>query len=89
MSTHSQKRQRQSSIETALKEKFSQKKALNIYYSERSRDFLKYLSPDFAVPSRRKLSRDLKVMGSKAKSELTHLLSQNYVATTGKIYFFT
>ncbi|QQP42153.1 Hypothetical protein FKW44_016728, partial [Caligus rogercresseyi] len=50
---------------------------------ERFRDFLKYLSPDFAVPSRRKLSRDLKVMGSKAKSELTHLLSQqNYVATT-------
>ncbi|QQP41182.1 Hypothetical protein FKW44_015468, partial [Caligus rogercresseyi] len=42
--------------------------------SERFRDFLKYLSPDFAVPSRRKLSRDLKVMGSKAKSELTHLL---------------
>ncbi|QQP54490.1 Hypothetical protein FKW44_007337 [Caligus rogercresseyi] len=43
-----------------------------------------------SVPSRRKLSKDLKVMGSKAKSELTHLLSQqNYVATTGKIYFFT
>lgn len=32
MSTHSQKRQRQSSIEAALKEKFSQKKTLNLYY---------------------------------------------------------
>lgn len=57
--------------------------------SERFRDFLKYLNPDFAMPSRRKLSRDLKVLGSKAKSELTHLLrQQNYVATTSKIYFF-
>lgn len=56
--------------------------------SERFREFLKYLNPNFAVPSRRKLSRDLNDMGSKTKSELTHLLSQqNYVATTGKLYF--
>ena len=54
--------------------------------SERFRTFLKYLNPNFEVPSRKKLTSDVKNMGSKVKSELTHLLSQQrYLATTGKI----
>ena len=80
-----------------MKEKLDQKKALNLYYnffikdivpahltdSPAMRDFLKLLNPNFIVPSRRKLSRDIAVRGEEAKCILTNLLAKvSYVATT-------
>lgn len=57
--------------------------------SDAFRRFLNYLNPEFKVPSRRKLTRDIDRMGDKTKSSLTSLLSQvDHVATTGKIFTF-
>lgn len=51
--------------------------------SEPFRQFLAYICPEFQVPSRRKLMRDIKRMGEKAKVDLSDVLAkQDYVATT-------
>jgi hypothetical protein len=75
---------RQSSIEAAFSVKMDQEKALKLYYnffissivpahitdSEHLREFLCYAVPDFSVPSRRKLSRDIGQLGEEAKGKL-------------------
>jgi hypothetical protein len=88
---------RQTSIEAAMKEKFDQKKARNMWYkifiedivpnhltdSAAVRAFLGYLNPNFKVPSRRTLSRDIKKLGEETKVRMESLLdSVSYVATT-------
>ena len=88
---------RQTSIEAAMKEKFDQKKARNLWYkifiedivpnhltdSAAVRAFLGYLNPKFKVPSRRTLSRDIKKLGEETKVRMESLLdSVSYVATT-------
>uniref|UniRef100_UPI00358F7D7E zinc finger BED domain-containing protein 4-like isoform X3 n=1 Tax=Myxine glutinosa TaxID=7769 RepID=UPI00358F7D7E len=88
---------RQASIEETFKEKFSQKKCLDLYYrsfigcmkpasetdNEHNRALWAYACPQFKVPSRRKLTRDIRAMGDQAKADLTDLLAkQEFVATT-------
>uniref|UniRef100_UPI00358E8F2E uncharacterized protein n=2 Tax=Myxine glutinosa TaxID=7769 RepID=UPI00358E8F2E len=88
---------RQASIEETFKEKFSQKKCLDLYYrsfigcmkpasetdNEHNRALWAYACPQFQVPSRRKLTRDIRAMGDQAKADLTDLLAkQEFVATT-------
>jgi len=90
-------KRRQWSIESAFAEKLDQEKALKLYYnyfigdivpahhtdSQNFRQFLCYLNPDFCVPSRRKLSRDIGQFGEEAKGILSDLLSKvTFVATT-------
>lgn len=84
-------------IEAALKPEFSQKEALDLYYrffvcdmmpsiqtdSDQFRKFLHYMNPEFKVPSRRKLVRDIQRMGEETKVDLVDVLAQqDYVATT-------
>uniref|UniRef100_UPI00358F4092 uncharacterized protein n=1 Tax=Myxine glutinosa TaxID=7769 RepID=UPI00358F4092 len=88
---------RQASIEETFKEKFSQKRCLDLYYrsfigcmkpasetdNEHNRALWAYACPQFKVPSRRKLTRDIRAMGDQAKADLTDLLAkQEFVATT-------
>jgi hypothetical protein len=68
----SPKPKKQRSIEFAFKQKFNQEKALRLYYtffiqdilpshvtdSPALKEFMKYVQPDFNIPSRRKLTRD-------------------------------
>jgi hypothetical protein len=47
------------------------------------RNFLSYAIPNFQVPSRRKLTRDIAQLGKEAKDIVSDLLSKvNFVATT-------
>ena len=88
---------RQSSIEAALSVKVDQEKALKLYYnffissivpahitdSQNLREFLCYVAPDFSVPSRRKLTRDIGQLGEEAKGKLIDILAKvKFVATT-------
>jgi hypothetical protein len=90
-------KKRQGCIESAFEAKFNQEKALKLYYnffigdivpahltdSPNLRKFMNYVRPDFSVPSRRKLTRDIAQLGEEAKSTLSDLLSKvSYVATT-------
>lgn len=90
-------KKRHSSIEAAFKEKFDQMKALKLYYSffikdivpahltdsHALREFMNYVKPDFNVPSRRKLTRDIAQLGEEAKGAMSNLLANvSYVATT-------
>jgi hypothetical protein len=90
-------KRRQWSIESAFAVKLDQEKALKLYYnffigdivpahitdSQNLREFLCYVAPDFSVPSRRKLTRDIGELGEEAKGILSDLLSKvNFVATT-------
>ncbi len=89
-------KKRQTSIDTAFK-KFDQMKALKLYYtffiqdivpahvtdSPALEDFLNYVRPDFNIPSRRKLTRDIARLGEEAKGIMGNLLGKvHYVATT-------
>lgn len=77
--------------------KFDQMRALRLYYtffiqdivpghvtdSLALRELIKYLNPDFNMPSRRKLTRDIAQLGEEAKGAMTNLLAKiSYVATT-------
>lgn len=90
-------KKRQSSIESAFKHKVNQNEALDLYcrffisdmlptiltVSEQFRQFLAYICPEFKVPARTKLMRDIQHMGEKAKVYLSSILAkQDYVATT-------
>jgi hypothetical protein len=90
-------KKRQGSIESAFANKLDQEQALKLYYkyfiednipahfteSQNWRNFLSYVSPNFQVPSRQKLTRDIAQLGEEAKGTLSDLLSEvNFVATT-------
>ncbi len=90
-------KKRQGSIESAFANKLDQEQALKLYYkffigdnipahfteSQNWRIFLSYVSPNFQVPSRQKLTRDIAQLGEEAKGTLSDLLSKvNFVATT-------
>jgi hypothetical protein len=79
---------KQSSIQAAMKPKFDQKKASKLYYkifiqdilpnhltdSAALREFVDYLNPNFLVPSRRTLTRDISKLGGETKVRLDSLL---------------
>jgi len=80
-----------------MKAKFDQRKARRLYYkffiqeivpnhltdSASLREFLDYLNPNFSVPSRRTLTRDISKLGDETKVRLESLLDTiSYVATT-------
>lgn len=51
--------------------------------NEEHRALWAYACPQFKVPSRRKMGRDIKALGDQAKTDLTDLLAkQEFVATT-------
>jgi hypothetical protein len=88
-------KKRQTSIDTAFK-KFDQMKALKLYYtffiqdivpahvtdSPALEDFLNYVRPDFNIPSRRKLTRDIARLGEEAKGIMGNLLGKVYYVAT-------
>lgn len=56
---------------------------VHIVESEFFAEFLSYLNPEFNLPSRRKVMRDLDVICETGKADLTNILSEvSYVATT-------
>ncbi len=80
-----------------MKPKFDQKKSRKLYYkifiqdilpnhltdSAALREFVDYLNPNFLVPSRRTLTRDISKLGDETKVRLDSLLDTiSYVATT-------
>ena len=80
-----------------MKPKFEQKKArklwMNVFIkgivpnqltdAPEMREFLAYASPDFKVPSRRTLTRDINKLGDETKVRLESLLDTiSYVSTT-------
>jgi hypothetical protein len=90
-------KKRQGSIESAFANKLDQEQALKLYYkyfiednipahfteSQNWRSFLSYVCPNFQVPSRQKLTRDIAQLGEEAKGTLSDLLSKvNFAATT-------
>lgn len=91
------KKMRQNSIKTAFRDSIDQIKALKLYYnffvedivpvhltdSPALRNFLNYVSPEFNVPSRRKMIRDIAQLAEEAKDAMNNKLAKvTFVATT-------
>jgi hypothetical protein len=87
---HCTSKRRQWSIESAFAEKLDQVKLLKLYYnffigdilparitdSQNLRNFLSYAIPNFQVPFRQKLTRDMAQLSEEAKDILSDLLSK-------------